>query len=441
MRILSKSIQCVVGLLLSVCVIPNAFASFENEKRVALVIGNSDYDIGQLYNAVNDSNLINTALIEVGFETVHIENATRREMMQAFDEFEQKLAQSDVGLFYYAGHAVQHQGENYLIPTDLDKLTPSNISWDTVEVGRMVDIMGLAKSSVKIMILDSCRNNPFRSFNRGTSRGLAGLNSSAKGMFIAYSTAPGSVAADGYGSNSPYTAALSKYLLEPGLSIHEVFSSVRADVLDETDNEQTPWENSSLLGNFYFTDKQNVTNTRASSNSSGKENRLAPKENQSTEQDPTTNITNSFKDSASSQESREKQRIEALNKQRLNQSWLEQVDIAKTRADKARMKALEEEKNREQLEQSWREQVELAQDREENARREKLEALEQARIRELNNALLVCESNMESRPTIPDALKCYQDVLKRDTNNIRAKEGIVSIVRHYPLLISESNRK
>ncbi len=223
-----------------------------NERRVALIIGNSNYTaISVLPNAVNDAVLIKTTLDEIGFETTLLQDAAYSEMVTRIGEFRHQLKTADVGLFYYAGHAVEVNGENQLVPIDVTSdLTPESMQSDTINAGRVVDTMGEAENPVNIIVLDSCRNNPFAGLSG--SGGLAKIDSSEKGLFVAFSTAPGKVASDGLGGNSPYTEALSRYMLEPGLSIHEMFASVRLDVMRETRDLQTPWEQNSLTSNFYF---------------------------------------------------------------------------------------------------------------------------------------------------------------------------------------------
>ena len=180
-----------------------------------------------------------------------VKNAGKRAMVEAISEFGRKLARADVGLFFYAGHGMQVRGRNYLIPIGARVETESDVEFESVDAGRLLAKMEDAGNRVNIVILDACRDNPFaRSFRSG-SRGLVRMRA-PKGSFIAYATEPGSVAADGRGRNSPFTAHLLKYIKDPGLKIEDVFKRVRAGVTVETKDKQLPWQSSSLIGDFYF---------------------------------------------------------------------------------------------------------------------------------------------------------------------------------------------
>ena len=231
-------------------------------RRVALIIGNSDYrgSISRLANPANDARDIAKAMEKVGFDVdVHLD-ATRDEMNRAILAFKKRLHESDVGLFYYAGHAIQVNGRNFMIPveanleiTDMRADTLADyVSLETVEIDDVLGRMAAAEPDLNIVILDACRDNPFAGRSRGLSRGLA-QTLAPRGTFVAYATAPGQVAEDGSGNNSPYTSALVEAVKTPGLKLEDVFKQVRRDVALETDGRQTPWENSSIFGDFYFT--------------------------------------------------------------------------------------------------------------------------------------------------------------------------------------------
>jgi carboxyl-terminal processing protease len=227
------------------------------EPRVALVIGNSAYkgDLPALPNPANDARLMAKTLKSVGFEVVEAEDATADEIKQAIATFSEKLAAAGAegtGLFFYAGHGVQVAGENYMIPIDAKLRREADVALQAVAASAVLQQMDFAGSAVNIIILDACRNNPLPSSARSVSRGLAEIKATPRGSFIAYSTAPGSTAADGDGINSPYTKALAETITQPGLSIADVFQEVRTKVLASTGNTQTPWDSSSLTGRFYF---------------------------------------------------------------------------------------------------------------------------------------------------------------------------------------------
>lgn len=222
-------------------------------KRVALVIGNSDYEhIAPLKNPKNDAATMASALEKVGFEVTTVIDADTRKMKSAFLKFGRQLRKGvDASVFYYAGHAVQYNGENYLIPTPAKILDKDELDFEAVNINSLMRLLNVARDSVNMVILDACRNNPFPESTRSTSRGLAPV-SAPRGTYIAYSTAPGNVAYDGDGDNSEYTKALASAITEPGLEIAQVFRKVRRDVITATGEKQIPWESSSIVGNFYF---------------------------------------------------------------------------------------------------------------------------------------------------------------------------------------------
>lgn len=225
------------------------------ETRIALVIGNAAYGSGRLANPKGDADLMAKTLKSVGFDVLKQTDADMSAMRQAFIEFSRRLRREDsVGVFYYAGHAVQIAGQNYLIPIGADITTESEIPVQAVNVQELLGAMSGAAARVKVVILDACRNNPFGSEARGLSRGLAPVTAPA-GTIISYATAPGDVAQDGSDGHSPFTAALSRIIPTPGLEIEQVFKRTRAAVLEVTGSQQTPWEHSSLVGQFIFQPK------------------------------------------------------------------------------------------------------------------------------------------------------------------------------------------
>ena len=225
-------------------------------QRLALVLGNSDYLVGPLANPTNDARLMTSTLEETGFEVTQVENGDLRTMQRAIVEFGRKLRAAGgdaIGMVYYAGHAVQAAGENYLIPVDATIQDELDLPFQTVEVATIMQALESAENALNIVVLDACRNNPFRAISRSGTRGLAKVDA-PQGTLLAYSTAPGAVALDGNSDNSPYTAALANVLKEPGLPVEQVFKKVRIEVMAKTDEQQVPWESSSLTGDFFFTE-------------------------------------------------------------------------------------------------------------------------------------------------------------------------------------------
>jgi hypothetical protein len=222
--------------------------------RLALLIGNSNYGDGSsLPNPVNDVRAMKRALEGLGFKVIKHENCTQREMKMAMDDFGSKLKGQDVGLFFYAGHGVQVSQYNYLVPVDARLTSEKKVEYNCVRADRVLAEMEGAGSKTNIVILDACRDNPFeRSWRRGRGAGLAFMNAPS-GSLIAYSTAPGKTALDGGGGNSPYTSALLQHIDIPNTTIIEMFQGVRSTVIAQSEGKQTPWESTSLRGNFYFT--------------------------------------------------------------------------------------------------------------------------------------------------------------------------------------------
>jgi len=219
-------------------------------ERVALVIGNGNYESAPLANPVNDATDIAASLRRMGFTVILKKNATLEVMEESLEDFGNRLKRGGVGLFFYAGHGIQANGANYLIPIGTRIKKESDLKYRAVDAGRILDEMSNANNGMNIVILDACRDNPFsRSFRSG-SRGLSVISAAPRGTFITYSTSPGNVAADGKGRNSPYTESLLKHMNTPGLPIEHVFKRVRQDLSGKTKGQQVPWELSSLSGDF-----------------------------------------------------------------------------------------------------------------------------------------------------------------------------------------------
>lgn len=228
------------------------------ERRIALVVGNGGYSIiPSLRNATNDARLMAATLQSVGFEVVTTIDADRRALGRAIRDFGTLLrgAGSDaIGLFYYAGHGVQYNGQNYLIPLSAEVEFAADLNIEAFRVEDVLQQMALSGNAFNMAILDACRNNPFPAATRSTERGLARVTTYNSAL-VAFAAAPGQVAQDGDGVNSPYTSALVEAIQTPGLTVEEVFKQTRVAVLTATDGSQTPWEESSLTGRFSFVEE------------------------------------------------------------------------------------------------------------------------------------------------------------------------------------------
>jgi len=247
--------QLCTVLLVAVALGPHAASAAEpsgGEKRIALVIGNADYAAGRLANSVLDARSMAETLRELGFEVLAYENTGYREMRRAVAEFGERLTADGVALFYYAGHGMQVNGKNYLVPIDAEIKSERFVAAEALDADGVLNHMQEAKTRVNIVILDACRDNPFTTRFRGLARGLAFMPAPA-GTYVAYATGPGSVAEDGEpGRNGIYTGELLKALREPGLRIEDVFKRVRIAVQARTENRQNPWDASSMTGDFFF---------------------------------------------------------------------------------------------------------------------------------------------------------------------------------------------
>jgi hypothetical protein len=237
-----------------------ARAQDRNHDKVALVIGNSKYvNVDPLPNPANDARVVAQALRDIGFDVSDGYDLTRDGMEQQVRDFLRKTESARVRVFYYAGHGLQVDDRNYLVPVNTKLERASDLGFETVGLDSILENLD-SPSYTNIIILDACRNNPFakafasrngagRAVN--VQRGLAASNPGG-GTLIAYSTKPGAVALDGSGANSPFTEALARHLRTPGLEVRQMLTRVRADVIAATRGEQYPWDNSGLLSDVYL---------------------------------------------------------------------------------------------------------------------------------------------------------------------------------------------
>lgn len=230
---------------------PNPSVPDMPERRTALVIGNGTYGSGPLRNPLNDARAMAGALKQLSFDVTLKENLDQKDMKREIQAFGQKLQKGGVGLFYFAGHGVQVNGHNYLIPIGAAIEHEKQVEYEGVDMGSALSEMDYAHNRLNIVILDACRDNPFARSFRSTATGLASINAPS-GTLIAFATAPGSTANDGQGENGVYTGELIKAMMQPGIKLEDVFKQVRSAVREGTRGKQIPWESSSLEGDFYF---------------------------------------------------------------------------------------------------------------------------------------------------------------------------------------------
>jgi hypothetical protein len=228
------------------------------ENRVALVIGQSNYRaVVPLANPANDASAVSKLLGDAGFEVESATDLSQKDMRTEISNFAAKVAAKGpdtVALVFYAGHGMQIDGENYLVPVDVDPKREADIPLQAVRVNDVLNTLTSVPSKMRILLLDACRNDPFSELNKTVGRGLAIVDAKtgAPGTFVSFSTSPGAEAEDGDGADSPYTSALLVAAKEQGLSIEDAFRHVRVSVNKATAGRQTPWDSSSLTDEFSF---------------------------------------------------------------------------------------------------------------------------------------------------------------------------------------------
>lgn len=251
--------RSIVAAMLALCLM---IAPASGERRVALVVGNSQYHFANVIpNPSNDAHDIAAKLTALSFDVVRGTNLNEQSFTAKIREFAKKLRDADVALFYYAGHGVAVDGINYLIPTDARLQTAADLELETVTLAKVQRLME-RRPRVNIIIFDACRNNPFaRNISRSlgsrsalVKQGWAAVNPGA-GTYISFATKPGDVASDGEGRNSPFTRALLRYIETPNVDIELMMRRVRRDVIKETaakGRKQVPWANTSMTSSFFF---------------------------------------------------------------------------------------------------------------------------------------------------------------------------------------------
>jgi len=227
---------------------------YQNEQKIALVMGNADYNrFSKLNNTLNDANGIAKLLKQKGFDVTLLTNGTLKRMKNGVRTFTQKLHEGGVGFFYFAGHGMQVHNRNYLIPVSSDITSKTDVEFESLAVDYVIKMMEESHNRLNILILDACRNDPF---SRGGG-GLAQINS-AKGMYIAFATAPGQVASDGDGENGLFTKHLINTIQKPNLTLDDIFNQTRRAVYRESNGKQLPWTSSSVIGEFYFQTRNTI---------------------------------------------------------------------------------------------------------------------------------------------------------------------------------------
>lgn len=248
-----KSKLLYIWVVIATILIPatDAGAGDQEGRRVALVIGNNAYKERALRNAVNDARAVKAVLENLGFAVEKKENTSLLEMEEAIRKFASSIGSGDVALFFFSGHGLQIDGVNYLVPTDFDARSAVEAKHKSYSASLLCELMEASGSYLNIVILDACRNNPFKAF-RGGERGLAPMNAGS-GSFIAFATGPNNIASDNVvGENGLYTKHLLPALQAPGLELEDVFKQVGQGVKRESGGRQQPWTTTNFYDYFYF---------------------------------------------------------------------------------------------------------------------------------------------------------------------------------------------
>ncbi|OAP34572.1 peptidase [Sinorhizobium glycinis] len=221
------------------------------ERRAAVVVGNGEYEFAPLANPKNDSKLIAATLTELGFDVLLFYDVRKAAVDDLEGAIRAHLVGADMAILYYAGHALQHEGRNLLLPVDVRTGSAKEVIDDAIALNSLIDIVKDDPVGVKLVILDACRNNPLTA-QKGLEEGLANIEAGAGQVLIAFATGAGEVAYDGTGVNSPYSSALANALQQPGLDVYDTFRTVRGDVRVATNGSQIPWITGSIETRFVF---------------------------------------------------------------------------------------------------------------------------------------------------------------------------------------------
>lgn len=225
----------------------------EEQVKVALIIGNANYTkSAALKNPINDANGMDSALTKIGFKVIKVLDADFNSMRKGLSDFSKAAKDADVALFYYAGHGLQVDGQNYLVPLNANIESKEQVALETISIDMVLKTLEMTsnRQRLNVLVLDACRNNPFQTWSRSSGGGLAQVNP-PNGTLIAFATSPGSTAADGTGGHGLYTGELMKQL-EDHQRIEDVFINTRISVESKSKGKQSPWELARLRGKYYL---------------------------------------------------------------------------------------------------------------------------------------------------------------------------------------------
>jgi hypothetical protein len=249
--------RIILALFLLSGLVFSLFSQNGGQNRYALLIGNGEYRFNSaLQNPANDAEDLAQVLSGLGFQVTLVKNAGLSDMEEAIFGFRKQLMENSksAGFFFFAGHGVQSQGLNYLLPVDQDIQTEAQLRRAAIPASEVLEYMNEANNRFNMVILDACRNNPLTGSFRSASRGLAVIGQVPPESVVVYSTGAGQVAEDGAGRNSPFSAALIRHITSPGIEVETMLREVTRDVQASTSSGQTPYRYSSLTSDFYFAD-------------------------------------------------------------------------------------------------------------------------------------------------------------------------------------------
>ena len=225
-------------------------AAAQTEKRIALVIGNNAYPGKALTNPVNDAKLMDNTLQELGFQVTLLLDASKETMNQAFRDFAENIESAKVTFIFFAGHGMQIDGVNYLMPVDADPQKPEDVAWEAIDIENILNRLEFYPENLNIVVLDACRNNPFRSWGRGDVPGFSEMK--PEGTIIGYATCEGCTADDNpTGNNGLYTSKLVEEMKKPQ-EITKVFKNTRNAVKEASNSLQKPAVYDQTSGDFYL---------------------------------------------------------------------------------------------------------------------------------------------------------------------------------------------
>src|SRR5271165_735162 len=234
------------------------------QKKLALVIGNGAYPGNALKNPVNDAAAVARALRGLGFDDVtEKRDLNNRELRHEIDSFVARINKGDLAWVYYAGHGVQANERNYLIPVDFNG-EEADLDYEAYPADQLRDKLEKSGARLRILVLDACRNNPFRAGHRGSTRGLVPMDSAVEGTYIAFATADNSVAEDNPGeANGLFTEHLLSALTTPGMDLKQAFERTKEEVYAASDHHQRPYTYDGVIGQYFFNAPVTVVNNNA----------------------------------------------------------------------------------------------------------------------------------------------------------------------------------